>query len=80
MLTAYVDSCANLLGGRTGLRAPDASARLELCGIAQVTDPAHSSIAPVFSHRMSFLVRDPACDTLKVGPFKKEKTCSSGNV
>ncbi len=67
VLSVLVDSCANLLGGRTGLRAPMASARLELCGISQVTDPPSApSAAPVYAHRMVFLVRDPAADTLKV--------------
>jgi len=63
---ADVDSCRNLLGGRTGLKLPNASVRLELCGISQVTEPVVGSVAPVFAHRMSFLVRDPAADTLKV--------------
>ena len=68
VLTVLVDSCANLLGGRAGggVRAPDASVRLELCGIAQVTDAVASSASPVFAHRMSFLARDPASDTLKL--------------
>ena len=61
-----VDSCANLLGGRTGLKLPNPVVKAELCGIEQGTEPVVGSVNPVFSHRMSFLVRDPASDTLRL--------------
>ena len=67
VLTVLVDSCRNLVGGgSTGMRLPNPCARLELCGIHQATEPVVGSVNPVFAHRMSFLVRDPKADTLKV--------------
>ena len=74
VLTVLVDSCRNLGGaGNTGMRLPNPSARLELCGILQATEPVVGSVNPVFAHRMSFLVRDPKSDTLKVTVTDEKK-------
>lgn len=66
VLTILVDSCANLLGGQTGLKLPNPVVIAELCSVTQATEVMVGSVNPVFSHRMNFLVRDPTSDTLKI--------------
>ncbi len=66
VLTVVLDSCDNLLGGRTGLKLPNPKAKVELCGIVQTTDTVVGSVDPVFEHRMNFLVNDPRSDSLQI--------------
>ncbi|CAB4055209.1 unnamed protein product [Lepeophtheirus salmonis] len=65
VLVMEIDSCSNLLGGRTGLKLPNPKVTVELCGVIQETEVIVGSIHPVFEHRLLFLVTNPKVDSLK---------------
>jgi hypothetical protein len=64
VVSLLIDSCHNLLGGRTGLKLPNPKVKVELCNVVQFTEIVVGSVDPVFEHRMSFLVNDPRSDCI----------------
>ena len=80
VVTVFVDSAANLLGGQTGLKLPNPSVKIELCGIVQATEQVVGTVNPVYQHRMSFLVRDPASDTLKLSVVDEKRQANLGTL
>lgn len=78
VLSVVIDSCTSLLSGRLGLKLPNPSVRVELCGISQVTEAVIGNVNPVFAHRMNFLVRDPDSDTLKINVIDSKRAESLG--
>lgn len=80
VLIVFIDSCSNLLGGQTGLKLPNPTVTAELSGISQTTDQVVGSTNPVYLHRMSFLVRDPASDTLKLSVRDEKRKEKLGSL
>ncbi|XP_040575642.1 extended synaptotagmin-2 [Lepeophtheirus salmonis] len=74
VLVMEIDSCSNLLGGRTGLKLPNPKVTVELCGVIQETEVIVGSIHPVFEHRLLFLVTNPKVDSLKISVLDTKRS------